>query len=260
MAMAYTPYTNGGLCKDGGAVDSDLAAIKAKGFSSVRVYSTDCHGLESIGNAAAAHGLKMIIGIFINGGGVGGASSQVSDIAAWARWDLVQMLVVGNEAIFNNHCSASDLAGFISSVKQTLSGKGYNGPVTTTEPLGTYKDGNNGQTICAVVDIMGANLHPFFNANTPSSAAGEELSRQIKGVEALCPGKEMFVLETGWPSQGSPNGAAVPGSSQQAEALSGIVSAAGARSVILAYTDDMWKEPGPYGVEQYFGCLKSGVW
>ena len=257
--MAYSPYTNGGGCKGPTAVDSDLSAIKDKGFSAVRVYSTDCSGLTNIGAAAEKHGLKMIVGIFITGSGIGGASSQLDDIANWAKWELVQMVVVGNEAIFNKFVSASDLAGFISTVKKALAAKGYNGPVTTTEPLGTYEEGGNGATICAVVDVMGANLHPFFNANTAASGAGAELQRQISGVENLCKGKEMFVLETGWPSQGSANGIATPGSSEQAKALSGIVDAAGARAVILAYTDDMWKDPGPYGVEQYFGCLESGV-
>ena len=84
--MTYSPYTSSGDCKDAGSVASDIAAIKAKGFTTVRVYSTDCSTLENVGTAARDNGLKMIIGVFISSTGISGASGQVSDIVAWAQW------------------------------------------------------------------------------------------------------------------------------------------------------------------------------
>src|SRR5262249_50782170 len=56
--MTYSPYTAQGGCKDAGTVAADLAIIAQKGFTSVRVYSTDCNTLENIGGAARNNGLK----------------------------------------------------------------------------------------------------------------------------------------------------------------------------------------------------------
>ncbi|KAL8983094.1 MAG: hypothetical protein Q9177_005076, partial [Variospora cf. flavescens] len=39
--MTYSPYTESGNCKSSSAIASDVASIAAKGFSSIRIYSTD---------------------------------------------------------------------------------------------------------------------------------------------------------------------------------------------------------------------------
>ena len=60
-------------------VKQDIAAIASKGFSNVRLYSTDCSTLQFVGQAAKSHGLKIMPGIFVDRDGVGvehgGASS-----------------------------------------------------------------------------------------------------------------------------------------------------------------------------------------
>ncbi|KAI4243146.1 MAG: hypothetical protein L6R42_010839, partial [Xanthoria sp. 1 TBL-2021] len=40
-AMTYSPYTPSGDCKSSSDIATDVAAIAAKGFSSLRLYSTD---------------------------------------------------------------------------------------------------------------------------------------------------------------------------------------------------------------------------
>lgn len=69
-----------------------------------------------------------------------------------------------------------------------------------------------------------------------------------------CGGKDVWVLEAGWPSAGQTNGAAVPGASEQATAVKSMVDAAGDKIAVFTYTDDLWKTPGPMGVETAFGC------
>ena len=125
--MTYSPYTASSGCKDQGTIAADIAAIASKGFTSVRVYSTDCKTLEFVGQACIDNGLKIILGIFISDTGINGAYQQVTDILAWAQWDIVELIVVGNEAVFNGYCSAGDLAWFIEDTKSKASGAGYNG-------------------------------------------------------------------------------------------------------------------------------------
>ena len=141
-------------------MSADIASIAGKGFTTIRVYSTDCSTLANVGTAARSNGLKLILGVFISSTGISGAEGQVTDIVSWAQWDLVELVVVGNEAVFNGYCSASALAGFVSSTKGTLSGAGYTGPVSTTEPIETWL--SSGSAFCGVVDVVAANLYAFF--------------------------------------------------------------------------------------------------
>ncbi|EGE09578.1 beta-glucosidase [Trichophyton equinum CBS 127.97] len=131
--MTYSPYSNNGQCKDAGTVMKDISVIKAAGFTTVRLYATDCDGLKNVGDACKAHGVKMVIGVFISETGVGGAGKQVTDITSWAQWDWVTLIVVGNEAIQSGRKDAGALAGFIVSAKSSFKAAGYNGMVTTTE-------------------------------------------------------------------------------------------------------------------------------
>ena len=256
--MTYSPYTSSGGCKDSGSISSDIATIASKGFSSVRLYSTDCGGLEAVGSAAKANGLKLVLGIYISSTGISGAADQVTEIVSWASGDfsMVEMVVVGNEAIFNKYADASSLASFISSTKSTLQGAGFTGPVTTTEPLNTLSSAAS--TLCPVIDVLAANIHPFFNPSIDASGAGDFVASSLSQLAALCPGenKEAYNLETGWPHSGDANGAAVPGQSQQEVAIRSIQEKAGGKSVFFSFVDDLWKAEGEFNVEQSWGCSR----
>ncbi|KAI2786004.1 putative beta-glucosidase btgE [Penicillium oxalicum] len=250
--MTFSPYTNGGDCMPQSDIFNNLKIIKSKGFDLVRVYSTDCNGLEYIGSACKELGLKIMMGVFIDGSGISAAQHQVDAIAKWAQWDMVELIVVGNEAISSGACSAGDLAGFVASSKATFKAAGYSGQVTTTEPINIWQQYGK-STLCGVVDIVGANIHPFFNAQVTAEQAGEFALAELKELEEIC-GKEVINCETGWPNAGDANGLAVPGTAQQEAAIKSIVSAIGSKSVFFSYADDGWKKPGAFNVEQHWGC------
>lgn len=250
--MTYSPYTASSDCKSADTVARDIAAMAAKGFTSVRVYSTDCSTLENVGSAAKANGMKVILGVFISESGISGAQPQVDAIAKWAQWDLVELIVVGNEAVFQGSCSASDLASFISSSKKTFRAAGFTGSVSTTDELSIWQ--NQGSAWCDVVDVVTANLYAFFNPNTKAEDAGDFIQRQIDDLSTVCPGKEVYVMESGWPSAGECNGAACPSPENQATAIKGIQAAVGAKVVFFSFEDEQWKKPGQFGVEQHWGC------
>ena len=215
--MTFSPYTNGGDCMPQSDIFNNLKIIKSKGFDLVRVYSTDCNGLEYIGSACKELGLKIMMGVFIDGSGISAAQHQVDAIAKWAQWDMVELIVVGNEAISSGACSAGDLAGFVASSKATFKAAGYSGQVTTTEPINIWQQYGK-STLCGVVDIVGANIHPFFNAQVTAEQAGEFALAELKELEEIC-GKEVINCETGWPNAGESNGKAVPGVSEQEIAI-----------------------------------------
>ncbi|KAL8746764.1 MAG: hypothetical protein Q9184_007701 [Pyrenodesmia sp. 2 TL-2023] len=255
--MTYSPYTPSGGCKPSSSVSSDVASIAAKGFSSIRIYSTDCSGLVNVASAASSHGMNLVLGVYIPPSGISAARPQIQEIIAWANtnahsWHGVEMIVVGNEAVFNNFCTAEELASFIQEARSAFSAAGFSGPVTTTETIDVLTRHKN--TLCPVVDVAAANIHPFFNGKITATHAGDFVAAQLALLERTCPGKEAYNLETGWPSKGEANGAAVPGSWEQRTAVEGILGKAGGRSAFFSFVDDLWKEEGEWGVERSFGC------
>ncbi|KAJ5762914.1 hypothetical protein N7533_001595 [Penicillium manginii] len=250
--MTFSPYTSSGQCMSQSEVTSNLKTIKDKGFNLVRVYSTDCNSLEYIGSACKSLGLNMILGVFIESSGTSGAEEQVTAITKWAQWGMVELIVVGNEAVSSGYVSAAELASFITSCKSAFKAAGYTGKVTTTEPIDVWEQYGK-STLCSPVDIVGANIHPFFNSATTAAKAGEFALSEFNILEKLC-GKDVLNLETGWPNGGSANGEAVPGTAEQKTAIKAIAKSIGSKSIFFSYANDDWKAPGSFGVEQHWGC------
>lgn len=251
--MTFSPYTTSGDCMSKDEVSKSLKTIKQKGFNLVRVYSTDCSSLEFIGDACKELGISMIVGVFIDSPETTKAKEQVKDICKWAEWDMVKLIVVGNEAISGHGMDVNTLVSFIKEAKGEFEGAGYKGEVTTAEPTNVWQ-ANHGK-LCDAVDIVGANIHPFFNTETTAEKAGDFALQEWKMLKGLCGGeKDVLNLETGWPSAGSANGAAIPGKSQQQTAIRGIAKAIGNKSIFFSNADDAWKQPGPHNVEQHWGC------
>ncbi|MCJ1477582.1 hypothetical protein MMC13_006255 [Lambiella insularis] len=253
--MTYSPYTPTGQCASAAQVSSDIASIAAKGFSSVRLYSTDCAALSTVAAACATHNLQLVLGIYISDTGIPDAEPQLDDITTHFAGDytLVSLVVVGNEALFNDYCSAPALASFIIHVKRTLVAAGYTGPVTTAEPPATLRE--YAAALCPVVDVLAANIHPFFDPDTAPAQAGTFVAQQLAELERSCPGgKKALCTETGWPRQGQPNGRAVPGVEEQRVAVAALVRAVGAKAVLSGFGDDEWKAEGAFGVERSWGC------
>lgn len=252
--MTYSPYTAGGSCKEAGAVSADISSIKSAGFTTVRLYSTDCSGLQNVGNACKEHGLKLVLGVFIDSKGIDAARPQVTDIISWGQWQMVELIVIGNEALFNKYCDAGALAGFIADSKAQFQAAGYGGPCTTTETINIWQQ--SGSSLCGVIDVLGANVHPFFNAEVSPDQAGSFTAGQIEILSKICPGKEVYNLESGWPHSGQANGKATTGIEAQSTAIKSIMENVGAKTVFFSFEDDLWKQPGEFGVEQSWGCNK----
>jgi len=257
-AMTYTPYRPDGTCKTASEVLTDCKSIAGAGFTTLRVYSTDCDTLLTVGPAAKELGLSLIIGIFIGKPGCDNGnpdvSHQIAAIKEWAQWDLVKLVVVGNEALFNNYCSVDQLKELIYRCKSEFGGAGYTGPFTTTDVVSAWVT-HDVSPICDAIDVVACNAHAYFNANTLPSQAGPFVAGQLDIVVKKCGGnKPGYVMETGWPTAGVCNGVACAGVSEQAEAIKSIKETIGDNAVFFSATDDAWKAPGSCNCEQHWGC------
>jgi exo-beta-1,3-glucanase (GH17 family) len=104
--MTYSPYNNDSSCRSAADVLSDIQLIASKRVQTIRVYDTSCDTLYTVIPALKQFGLKLIQGFYITSDGVDSIDSQVTDFTTWLSADnsnaqLVELLVVGNEAISN---------------------------------------------------------------------------------------------------------------------------------------------------------------
>jgi exo-beta-1,3-glucanase (GH17 family) len=266
-AMTYTPYAKDGQCRTSTEIAADIKKISEMGFTTIRSYSTDCGVFEYVVPECQKYGLKVIYGIFLEGGGAGGkgpfssyANSQLEDIKNKAPKDSVAMVIVGNECIFNNNCQASELGSYLDYVRKELQGCGFPSDiaVTTTEPVGTWED--HGAALCDHVDIFTVQVHPYFTASVSAEMAGDFAASQLAQAAKVCPEaakKGTYITEIGWPTSGNSNGKAVASPENQKIALQKIQEKVGVQSCLFSYQNDYWKHPGELGVEQYFGCADA---
>lgn len=255
-AITYTPYNpSNGNCMDAGSVEQDVIAIKAAGFTTLRIYSTDCNTLETVAPACKKHGMKLIVGVFVKGGcsyNAPDVKEQVDAIAQWADWNTVELVVIGNESIMNGLCTPGELKQLITTCKSKFSG--YSGPWTIAETLDIWERSEVPSTLCSVIDVVGANVHAYFNPNVKAEEAGTFVKGQLDILAKMCPGKEALNLECGWPNEGKCNGAACASPSDQKIALDSIRKEVGDKSVFFSFKNDNWKQGDALDVERHFGC------
>ncbi|KAM9936703.1 hypothetical protein OXX80_003743 [Metschnikowia pulcherrima] len=254
--IVYSPYANDGSCKGYDTIKSDLQLIQSKGISKIRLYGADCAVTTAVLPLCMELGMTVNQGFWISSAGVDSIDGGVSSVVEWAEtngWSVFDFFTVGNEAVNDGSCTVSELIDKIASVKQILNNAGYSGEVTTSEPPVTFI---NHPSLCtdSVIDFVGVNPHSYFNANLYAYQAGEYITSQQKQVAAIC-SKSAFITETGYPHKGDSYGNNVPSDENQYLALASIMKYTGGDVTILTTYDDMWKNPGPHGIEQYFGMI-----
>lgn len=255
--IVYSPYLDTQGCKDYGTVLNDLKLIQSKGINKLRTYGTDCGNMDTILPAAQSLGMVVSQGIWIGPSGLGSAVDQsVSDIIAYGQthgWGVIESVVFGNEDIVNNYVSAPDLINAARNYKAQLRAAGFGGLFMHAEVTNIIHDNPD---LCGdVFDVVALNAHSYFDPYSTAPESGDFVKGQIGIVQSVCGAKKVWISETGYPSRGITNGGQVPSHDNQIAAVQSIIDVVGRDVVILTTFNDMWKSPGPYGVEQYFGVI-----
>ncbi|KAF3905371.1 hypothetical protein ABW21_db0201871 [Orbilia brochopaga] len=176
--------------------------------------------------------------------------TQVSNLIAWKRWDLTELIVIGNESVWGGLISSADLVALISECKGKFKAAGYPGKVTTSEVVSSL-EANPG--LCSVIDVVAVNIQSYFNGGSAADA-GNFVKSQMKIAQSVC-NKETFCLETGWPSGGAPISSAHASPSDQDTAIKSIYAVDDGHIAYFSVSDDLWKDAGMNGgVETHFGC------
>lgn len=222
----------------------------------VRLYGVDCNQLSTVGSAAIAKGMKIFAGVY----DISQTASEIASIIAafGSNWSNVHTVSVGNELINTGAASVPQVVAAIGTARGLLSAAGYSGPVVTVD---TWDAIIANPALCQASDYAAANAHAFFTPTVVASGAGAYVLGCAQAVSQACGGKNTMITESGWPSQGSANGVAVPSEANQQAAIASLKSTFSDNLILFNAYNDLWKQNNAYtfGAEQYWGIYGTST-
>lgn len=208
--ICFSPFTDGTDPTQGGTATVSLVeehmALIASHTQWVRTYGMD-GGLAEAGSIAHEKGLKIAMGAWIERDADANAQ-ELATLVERALAGEVEVAVVGNEVLHRRDMEVADLVELIEQFRSQVP----NIPVTTAE---VYSHWMEYPELVAACDYVLIQSYPFWDGIAVDQAVGA-LHAQYYQVVDKAMGKPVWVSETGWPSDGSMVGDAVPSASNAA--------------------------------------------
>jgi len=233
-------------------MDHDLALLSTI-TQCIRTYSSV--GLEELPGIARKHGLKLWLGAWV-GNDAKSTRKEIDTVIRLAKdnKDIVESVVVGNEALLRSDVSASQLVDYIHEVKKAL-------PDMIISYADVWEYWNKHPEIAAAVDRVTIHILPYWE-DKPISV--DQALLHVKNIRALMkqkiPDKEIVIGETGWPSFGRMREGALPSAENQALFTRGFVKMAeedGWKYNFIEAFDQPWKRMSEGAVGGYWGLFDA---
>ncbi|HKK73774.1 MAG TPA: MFS transporter [Saprospiraceae bacterium] len=150
-------------------------------------------GNELIPKIAREKGLKTMVGAWISND-LERNEQEITALIELAEKGLVDIAVVGNEALMRDEISEAALIRYIKRVKKAL-------PNTTVAYVDAYYQFLNRPGLINAVDQVLINCYPFWEG-ADNTYALNYLQQMYQLTELAAGGKKVIITETGWPSKG----------------------------------------------------------
>lgn len=232
-------------------MDADLALLATR-FECIRTYSMS--GLEALPDLARKHGLKLMIGAWINSNPVDTEKEVDLLIAsANANPDVVSAVIVGNEALLRKEVTATQLVKLINKVKSHIKQ-----PVTYAD---VWEFWLKHPEVAPAVDFLTIHLLPYWEDDPSNIDAALHHVAEVRQVfgNKFAP-KDVMIGETGWPSEGRQRETALPSRVNEAKFIRGFVTLAeqeGWRYNLIEAFDQPWKRGSEGAVGGYWGLFDA---
>ncbi|MDN7141036.1 beta (1-6) glucans synthase [Pseudomonas sp. JQ170] len=232
-------------------MDADFALL-AQRFECVRTYSMT--GLEAIPELARKHGLKVMLGAWVNANPVDTQKEVKALIAAAnANPDVVKAVIVGNEVLLRKEVTGPQLASLIAQVKSQV-----NVPVTYAD---VWEFWLQYPEIAPAVDFLTIHLLPYWEDDPRGIDDALQHVGEIRQVfgNRFAP-KDIVIGETGWPSEGRQRETALPSPVNEARFIRGFVAMAeqhGWHYNLIEAFDQPWKRASEGAVGGYWGLYDA---
>jgi len=260
--LAYGPSHAGqdptaGVFPSDEEIQADLPTL-ASLTHYIRIYNATGPA-RAIIQAAGANDVCVALGISLGRDPAANAAEMLAG-ERLASQPAVHALIVGNEVLLRGDLSEEQLRAAIEQVRARL---GRAVPLTTAEPPEQWLQHPD---LAKVVDFITVHIYPFWQGIAINKAI-DFLDQEYQRIAKAFPGKRIVIGETGWPSAGPPNGAAVPSDENQARYLKAFIDWAQVHRVQYFYFDafdEGWKvhEAGVgthWGLYQQDGQVKPAL-
>ena len=158
----------------------------------VRTFScTD--GNELIPKVAKEMGVKTLVGGWL-GDDPEINEREIEGLIKLAKEGMVDIAAVGNEVLYRNDLSVSELIDFIKYVKDAIPGipVGY---------VDAYYEFTSHPEITELCDVILCNCYPFWEG-CPHEFSLQHMNQMYHQAKGVAGNKKVIVTETGWPSKG----------------------------------------------------------
>lgn len=265
--LDFSPYIDGQDPNQGASVSlaqvADRMGIVAgftewiRGFGSTR-------GIEHVAQVGRALGLCVAASAWL-GPNRATNGEEIDGLIQSASAGDVDLAIVGSEVLLRHDLGdgeEEELIAYMQRVREAVGPLGVR--VTTADVYSVLLDHPR---VMEAGDIVFANYYPFWEG-VPIERAIGVLGDWHQRMVAAAGGKEVWVSETGWPSEGDPVGEAVPSPENAALYLRQFVSwarSAGVRYFYFIALDETWKaryegsRGAHWGIWDKNGNLKTGM-
>ena len=168
--------------------------------SSIRTFSCT-EGNEIIPKVAKEMGIKTLVGAWL-GDDPEINTREIQGLIDLANEGLVDIAAVGNEVMYRNDLSESELLDFIYRVKEEIKDI----PISYVD---AYYEFSTRPKITEACDVILTNCYPFWEG-TPFDYSIGHMQHMYKSAHLAAAGKKVIITETGWPSQGENEKDSIP--------------------------------------------------
>lgn len=198
---------------------------------------------------ALAHemGLKTLVGAWIDAD-EDRNQREIEAVVELARAGHCDLVAVGNEVLLREELPEEAILEAIERVKQAAPGV----PVGYVDAYYLFVEHPR---LVAACDFLPINCYPFWE-KCPLERSLGYVQEMVRRVQACAQGKPVLIAETGWPTQGTAEGAAIPGMDEAARYALNLIPWADAAGVPLfwfAAFDEAWKVGAEGDCGAYWG-------
>ncbi|KAK6956045.1 hypothetical protein Daesc_001315 [Daldinia eschscholtzii] len=183
-------------------------AVLSQLTNTIRLYGTDCNQTEmtihALRQLKLQDDIKIWLGVWQDGNDTTNERqlSKMWNILDEYGADPFKGLIIGNEILFREQMTASQLSDLLDTVRTNLTKHNWNLPVATSD-LGDNWDSQ----LASMSDYIMGNIHPFFagvNAKDAASWTWQFWENKAHGFFKK-ENEKNIISEIGWPTKGGTN-------------------------------------------------------
>ena len=249
LSICYSPYTNGLSPETNSAVPMEQMRWQLNLIypyaDTIRLFGVSGELEKIYKPAKEEYKMRIIAGCWIDGRyPEPQIYAELDKLVELANNGYVDVAVVGSETIYRNDFTVDKLIAYIEYVREHIEDKTI--PVCTSDIPKTFLDNPK---LVGACDVVLCTIYPFFSDVTADKAT-QNLIDTYNRVKAAAGGRQVIISESGWPTQGSPEGAAVPGEENARKLFEATYKWSRENNVEIVFfseIDEAWKIEGANG-------------